>query len=139
MTRNGISRSTGLTLFALLGTLVFASEALAATYSFGWQHWIGGDRDSHDWHASQTGTHQWVKETCGPDAVGAPSGNFTVEIRRNRSFEPDVSLGTQQFACNNSDASAEYYSDGGGDHHFRFPSVDIGTIGINGTGHVNYP
>ena len=73
------------------------------------------------------------------DAFGAPSGNFTVEIRRNRSFEPDVSLGAQQFARSNSDASAEYYSDGGGNHHFRFPSVDIGTIWINGTGHVNYP
>jgi hypothetical protein len=56
---------------------VLASQALAATNSFGWQHWIGGDRDSHEWHASQTGTHQWIKETCGPDAVGAPSGSFT--------------------------------------------------------------
>lgn len=31
MTRMGISRSTGLTLFALLGALVFAGQALGAT------------------------------------------------------------------------------------------------------------
>lgn len=127
------------TALALVAVLIFAAQAAAGTWQFSWNGWKGGSRDSRSWHARYTGTHQWVKETCR--AVNNVSGGtFTVEIRRVRSFRPDVSLGTRRFYCNNNDAAARYYSDGGGKHKFRFPYVGRGDLdGIRGTGHVNYP
>lgn len=127
------------TVLALVVVLIFAAQATAATWQFSWYGWKGGTRDSSTWGARYTGTHTWVKETCR--AVNNVSGRyFGVEIRRVRSFQPDVSLGTQRFACTNNDAAARYYSGGGGKHKFRFPYVDRGNLdGIRGTGHVNYP
>ncbi len=79
-----------------------------------------------------------MKRECRADAP-VSGGYFTVEIRRVRSFQPDVSLGTQTYYCNNNDGARQYYSSGGGPHKFRFPYVARGDIGISGKGYVNYP
>lgn len=119
--------------------LILAATALANRWDFGWSGWHGGSKDSRTWVASRVGTHSWYKETCHSDGYQTPGGTFVVELRRVRSFAPDVSLGTHQFNCNNTNGYHTYSSDGSGEHKFRFPSVSQGYIGISGTGHVNYP
>lgn len=124
------------------GLLVFAATSLAGQYGFKWSGWRGGTRDSSDWDAGSSGTHTWHKRSCGVNNEppgGIPNGDFTVEIRRNRSFQPDVSLGVREFHCNNKNQGRNYYSGDDGDHHFRFPRVDRGEYGIYGRGRVDYP
>jgi hypothetical protein len=133
-------KSTVGLILAVAVILVFASQAMASTWNFSWSGWVGGDHDSNTWSASGAGTHTWWKTSCAPH-VGSLTGiTFTVEVRRVRSFAPDVSLGTHGYNCNNTDGSTNYSSSAGGPHKFRFPNVSNGSMGgIDGTGHVNFP
>jgi predicted secreted protein len=119
-------------------TLAFAAAAFASTWNFTWSGWRGGTRDSNTWSASKAGNHQWVKDACHADAA-VPGGSFTVEIRRVRSLQPDQSLGTKTYHCNNTVESKGYASPGSGPHKFRFPTVSQGAVGISGKGHVSFP
>jgi hypothetical protein len=57
-------------LLALAIVVVFAAQAVAATWNFTWSGWSGGDRDSRTWNATRTGGHSWWKTSCRADAGG---------------------------------------------------------------------
>lgn len=130
-----------LTIAAVIGAAcIFASQASASVWNFWWEGWVGGSRDSNTWSAQSAGTHQWVKLTCKPHVGNLTGVTFTVEVRRVRSFLPDVSLGTHGYNCNNNQQSTNYSSSDGGPHKFRFPYVSNGSMGgIDGTGRVIFP
>lgn len=126
------------TSLAILIVLACAGQALASTWNFSWSGWRGGTKDSNTWSASRAGNHQWVKDSCHADAA-VSGGTFTVELRKVRSLQPDISLGTKTYSCSNAQESKGYSSPGSGSHKFRFPTVSRGDIGISGTGHVSFP
>lgn len=118
--------------------VALVSQASASTWNFSWSGWHGGTHDSSTWSASKSGDHGWVNVSCHADAP-VSGGQYKVEIRRDRSFLPDVSLGIKTYGCNGNLQNKKFNSGGSGEHKFRFPWVEKGTIGISGKGRVNYP